>query len=214
MSCIADFVGHGSLSQPDALAQAALPPADRWADAESEAAAILQFNRSAAPAKRIGSVCLRTSRQPAPEHGKPHAITWLLAGSRRPRGSSPGTRPIPPRWNLHARCRVRRVHQPLASPSLAYAGKSHAVHVRAAGTQSPAGLNGGRTDRSRLESQMVLKFYSFQKQDGWLPHGMPPEPEPASSGSTPYPTRTSTPGARRHWRITCMKPATTASWMS
>ncbi len=177
MSCIADFVGHGSLSQPDALAQAALPAADRWADAESDAAAILQFNRTAAPGE-THRIQLVFGPAASPESARETARRYLAPG-----GIDDALAEAAARYETHpAALEVSTPDAEFDAFINHWLPRRSLMLARAMRFMSaPQGRNllqdsmAGALIDPASSRKWFLKFYSFQKQDGWLPHGMPLE---------------------------------------
>lgn len=178
MSCIADFVGHGTPGQPDALTQETLPPADRWADAESEAAAILQFNKALAPTEtdRIQFVFgpaanPESARETARKYLVPGGIDAALAEAAARYADYPPALEISTpdaefdafinHWLPRRSLMLARAMRFMSAPQ----GRNLLQDSMAGGLIDPVSSR-----------KWFLKFYAFQKQDGWLPHGMPLEP--------------------------------------
>ncbi|MBN8711595.1 MAG: hypothetical protein BGO12_16260 [Verrucomicrobia bacterium 61-8] len=178
MSCIADFVGHGTAERPDALLQDELPTADRWADAEAEAAAILQFNHLLAPGD-TQRVQLIFGPAASPESGRALARQYLAPGGIDAALAK-----------AEARYREYPAALEVATPDAEFdAFINHWLPRRSLMLARAMRFMSAPQGRNLLQDSMAgalidpvssrkwfLKFYSFQKQDGWLPHGMPLEP--------------------------------------
>ncbi len=175
---IEDFLGHGTPAAPDALCQPELPRADRWADAETEAAAIFQFNRDPMPGE-LFRIQFAFGPGATGDDAKAAARRYMVPG-----GVEAALREAAERDGKYpSAIQVRTPDPDFDAYVNHWLPRRSLMLVRAMRYMSaPQGRNllqdamAGSLVDPASSRRWFLKFYSFQKQDGWLPHGMPLEP--------------------------------------
>ncbi|WFB34355.1 hypothetical protein P3T73_09295 [Kiritimatiellota bacterium B12222] len=179
MCSIPDFIGSGSMAQPDALIhQRALRAPHPWADADVEQAAIMHYDmvleadEGAAFQFVFGPAMTEEDIQKAKAYVVPGGFEKALADAEsRDEAFAPALEIESPDRDFNAYMNHWQSRRSL-------------MLVRAMRFMSaPQGRNllqdamAGALIDPEFSRKRFLQFYGFQHQDGWIPHGMPLEPE-------------------------------------
>ncbi|MDF3131103.1 hypothetical protein P0Y35_17970 [Kiritimatiellaeota bacterium B1221] len=177
MCSITDFIGHGSLAAPDALALDRLGPTQAWGDADQEHAGLLQYQLKLKPGESsrvhfaMGPAQSAADIQKARDYLKPGIFEGALAEANALYTDYlPALEIQTPdkdfdaymnHWQSRRSLMLVRGMRFMAAPQ----GRNLLQDAMAGALMDPA------CSRKRF-----LQFYAFQHTDGWMPHGMPLEP--------------------------------------
>ncbi len=178
MTSVEDFLGRGTSSDPESLRGGALPGPDRWADADTDSAGILQFDLGLEAG--VGKT-YEFAFGPCQTAEEARELTARYLGGSRIESA---LREAEAQYDDHPP--ALEIRTPDAGFD-AYINHwlPRRVLMLARGMRfmsAPQGRNllqdamGAALVEPASARRWFLRFYAFQKQDGWLPHGMPLEP--------------------------------------
>lgn len=170
-----DFVGQGNLDQPEMLSQKTLPAPERWADGDTDQAAIFQFDRQLEPE---ASCSVRLAFGPARNTDDVQRITARYMGSA---GMENALSQAEARYAEHAPALEIEtpdsdfdayVNHWLPRRTLMQA-RTNRFMAASQGRNLLQDAMGGALVDPATSRHWICHFYSFQHSNGWMPHGMP-----------------------------------------
>ncbi len=177
MSHVAEFIGHGTLAEPDALALDRIGPPQAWGDADAEHAGILQYHLDLKAGETfrvnfaMGPATTRGDILAAKRHLEPGGLEAALAEAEAVYADFPPALEIQTpdadfdaymnHWQSRRSLMLVRAMRFMSAPQ----GRNLLQDAMAGSLIDPA------CSRKRF-----LQFYAFQHRDGWMPHGMPLDP--------------------------------------